>query len=82
MPTSIISGRGQTVVPKAIRDKLALRPGDRIDYIVQDDDQTVLIRPAVEDVRALKGLLHRPGRPAVSVSAMRRAIARRAGRAA
>jgi AbrB family looped-hinge helix DNA binding protein len=76
-----MSSRGQTVIPKAIREHLGLHPGDLIDFVVADDGG-VLVRPAVEDVRRLKGLLHRPRRPAVSIQEMNQAIRRRARRLA
>ena len=79
MPTSTMSSRGQTVIPKAIREHLGLHPGDVIDFVVGDDGG-VLVRPAVEDVRRLKGLLQRPRRGAVPVQAMNQAIRRRARR--
>ena len=79
MPTSTMSSRGQTVIPKAIREHLGLHPGDLIDFVVGDDGG-VLVRPAVEDVRRLKGLLQRPRRGAVPVQAMNQAIRRRARR--
>jgi antitoxin PrlF len=76
MPTSIMSSRGRTVIPKAIRERLGLHPGDVIDFVVADDGG-VLVRPAVEDVRRLKGILQRPRRGAVSVQEMNQAIQRR-----
>jgi antitoxin PrlF len=79
MPTSTMTSRGQTVIPKAIREHLGLHPGDVIDFVVADDGG-VLVRPAVEDVRRLKGILQRPRRGAVSVQAMNQAILRRARR--
>ncbi|MDP3001357.1 MAG: AbrB/MazE/SpoVT family DNA-binding domain-containing protein [Bryobacterales bacterium] len=79
MPTSTMSSRGQTVIPKAIREHLGLHPGDLIDFVVGDDGG-VLVRPAVEDVRRLKGILQRPRRGAVPVQAMNQAIRRRARR--
>lgn len=79
MPTSTMTSRGQTVIPKVIREHLGLHPGDVIDFVVGDDGG-VLVRPAVEDVRRLKGLLQRPRRGAVSVQAMNQAIRRRARR--
>ena len=81
MPTSTMTSRGQTVIPKAIREHLGLHPGDGIDFVVGDDGG-VLVRPAVEDVRRLKGLLHRPRRRAVSIHEMNQAIRRRARRLA
>ena len=79
MPTSTMTSRGQTVIPRLIREHLGLHPGDVIDFVVADDGG-VLVRPAVEDVRQLKGLLQRPRRSAVSVQAMNQAIRRRARR--
>jgi AbrB family looped-hinge helix DNA binding protein len=67
------------VVPKAIRDRLGLHPGDRLDFVLQDDGN-VLIRPATEAVDRLKGILKRPGRSAVPVEEMKRIIRNRAGR--
>jgi antitoxin PrlF len=73
MPTATLSRKGQAIVPKAICDHLDLHPGDSLDFIVQDNGD-VLIRPAVEDVRKLKGLLRCPGRKAVSIQEMNQSI--------
>ena len=69
------------MIPKEIREHLGLHAGDLIDFVVGDDGG-VVVRPAVEAVRRLKGLLHRPRRRAVSVQEMNRAIRRRARRLA
>ena len=79
MPIATVTSKGQLVIPKAIREYLHLHPGDRLDFIIRDDGDVVL-RPAVTDVRDLKGLLHQPGRPPVSLRAMQRVIRTRAGR--
>lgn len=79
MPTATLTSKGQTVIPKTIRDRLGLKPGDTIDFIVVDNGD-VLIRPAVSDVRALKGLLRRPGQKPVAVEEMNRAIRLRKGK--
>ena len=76
MPTATLTSKGQTVIPKAIRDHLGLQRGDALDFVVQDNGD-VLIRPATEDIRRLKGLLHRPGRSPVSVGEMNQAIRNR-----
>jgi antitoxin PrlF len=76
MPTATLTSKGQTVIPKAIRDHLKLQPGDSLDFVVQDSGE-VLIRPATEDIRRLKGLLHRPGHLPVSVEEMNQAIRKR-----
>ena len=79
MPTSTMSSKGQTVIPKAIRERLGLQPGDAVDFVVQDDGDVVL-RPALEDVRRLKGVLRRAGRAAVAVQEMDRVIREHRGR--
>lgn len=79
MPIATLTSKGQLVIPKDIREYLHLQPGDRLDFVIQDDGEVVL-RPAVADVRELKGLLHKPGRQPVSIVAMQNAIRARAGR--
>ena len=79
MPTATLTSKGQLVIPKPIRDHLGLHPGDSLDFLVQDSGD-VLIRPAVEDVRGLKGALHKRGRHPVSLNAMRDAVRRRGGK--
>ncbi len=77
MPRATVTSRGQTVIPKPIRDHLGLQPGDCVDFVVLDGGE-VLVRPATEDVRGLKGFLHVQGRRTVSVRAMQAAVRRRA----
>jgi len=76
MPTGTLTSKGQTVIPKTIRDHLGLNPGDALDFVVQDNGD-VMIRPATEDVRRLKGLLHRHDRSPVSVREMNETIRNR-----
>ena len=80
MPTATITSKGQTTIPKAVRDRLNLQPGDRVDFVIQDD-RTVLLKPATIDVTALKGLLRRPGAKPVSLDQMKQAVTRRFRRA-
>lgn len=66
---------------KPIRDRLLLRPGDRIDLIVEADGGLRIVAPRVP-VTALKGVLPKPGAP-VTLREMDRAVitavARRSG---
>jgi len=78
MATATLTSKGQLVIPKPIRDHLHLHAGDALDFLVQDSGD-VLMRPAVEDVQRLKGLLRQPGRRPVSLETMRRVIRRRGG---
>ncbi len=79
MPTATLTSKGQMVIPKAIRDRLNLQPGDTLDFIIQGNGD-ILIRPATEDIRRLKGFLHRPGRAFVSLEDMELAIRKRGRR--
>lgn len=76
MAVSTLTAKGQTTIPKKIRNHLKLRPGDRIDFIVQENGK-VLLEPATVDVKELEGILHRPGMKPVSVSAMAKAVKKR-----
>lgn len=69
MPTATITSKGQTTVPKEILDFLKLKPGDRIDFII-DADGRVVIQPVTIAVQELKGMLHRPGMKPVSIEEM------------
>jgi len=77
MSKATVSSRGQTVIPKPVREHLGLKPGDEVEFIVRDDGE-VLVKPATEDLRKLKGILYRAGRKPVSLQAMRAAIRQRA----
>ena len=73
MPSSIITAKGQTTIPKQVRDHLNLQSGDQIDFVITADG-TVLLKPATVHVRELKGLLHRKNMKAVPVRAMNEAV--------
>ena len=46
-PVSRLTSKAQTVIPKAIREKLGLRPGDLVRYIL--DGKRVMIERAPTD---------------------------------
>jgi antitoxin PrlF len=73
MPVATLSSKGQIVIPKSIRELLGVKPGDTVDFVLQENGD-VLIRPATQDVRKLKGILYRAGRKPVSIEEMNKAI--------
>ncbi len=73
MPLSILTSKGQTTIPKKVRDVLKLKTGDRLEFIIESEGR-VLLRPATSDLIALDGLLDRSSTPAVSVEAMDEAV--------
>ncbi len=74
MPESTITAKGQTTLPRAVRQALQLGPGDRLRYVVLEDGQVRLMR--VRPVSELAGLLRRDGRPQLSIEALKRAPGR------
>lgn len=72
-----LTSKGQITIPKAVRDALQLRTGDRLDFVVQTDG-TVRVLPIKGSVKSLKGILPRPVRP-VTLEEMEQAIRQRAG---
>jgi len=78
MTTATLTSKGQTTVPKDIRDHLHLRPGDRIEFVIEPDGRVVLVSASF-DAADLAGALPRPKRP-VSLDEMEAAIRKRGGR--
>ncbi|MGH6903318.1 MAG: AbrB/MazE/SpoVT family DNA-binding domain-containing protein [Geminicoccaceae bacterium] len=54
-PTSRVTSKGQTTIPRAVREKLALKPGDVIVYELEDDEVR-LRRQAPLDVAYLSAV--------------------------
>jgi len=78
MSASTITSKGQTTIPKDVRDRLHLKAGDRIEFVVREDG-TALMVPATLPVTSLRGILPPPAKP-VSLEEMDRVIRRRARR--
>ena len=72
-----ITSKGQVTLPKPIRDKLHLRPGDKIDFRLEGD--VLRVTPVTAPVTQLKGMVPKPAVP-VSLQEMDAAIARAAAR--
>ncbi len=75
MSTATLTSKGQITIPLAVRRKLGLDAGDRIEFVELAPGEFAL-KPATEDVRSLKGMIPAPDRP-VSIAAMNAAIKRR-----
>ena len=73
MVESAITSKGQTTLPKPVRTALGVGEGDRVRYVILEDE--VRIRP-VRPISRLYGLLRRPdAEPAATLKDMERAIA-------
>ena len=56
-----LSTKGQTTIPKEIRDSLSMKAGDRMTFTLMPDS-TVVMRLKSRSVNELAGVLRRKGR--------------------
>jgi len=75
MPASTITSKGQITLPKTIREKLQVSPGDRINFVVEDNG-LVVVHPARSRLKQLRGMLRDRKRKPVSLEQMEAALAR------
>jgi antitoxin PrlF len=68
-----ITSKGQITLPKALRERFRLEPGDRVEFLVDDDGQVRMVARTTLVTR-LKGMLPKPERP-VSLDQMDAAVA-------
>ncbi|OGT34706.1 MAG: AbrB family transcriptional regulator [Gammaproteobacteria bacterium RBG_16_51_14] len=78
MMATVITSKGQVTIPKALRDKLKLHAGDRLDFIVESDGTARLV-PVTASIKELKGLVPKPKRK-LSLEDMENAIAKGASK--
>ena len=71
MIESSITSKGQTTLPKVVRETLGIETGDRIRYVIYDDEVRILpVRP----IGRLFGVLEYDG-PAITAEDMDQAVA-------
>lgn len=70
-----LSSKGQATIPKAVRDRLQIKPGDRFKFFFHPDG--VMILPKIPTARLkgmlVRGTLPKPAKP-VSLAEIDRAI--------
>jgi antitoxin PrlF len=54
MAHSTVTSKGQTTIPGKVRKALEIKPGDRLEYVVEGDHATIRVHPGT---RSLKGAL-------------------------
>ena len=77
MVTATVTSKGQITIPKAVRNSLRLRTGDRVEFVVQGRSEAVL-KTVTRTVDEVFGILRKPGRPQKTIEEMDEAIARKA----
>ena len=71
MTESSITKKGQTTLPKPVREVLGLQPGDRVRYVISGGEVRIMpVRP----INRLFGTLRHDG-PAVTIDEMEQAVA-------
>ena len=66
-----LTSKGQTTIPKPIRDSLDMKAGDRMTFTLMPDG-VVLMRVKNKRVAELAGLLHKKGRKTMPVELLSR----------
>jgi len=77
--TATLTSKGQMTIPKAVRESLRLRSGDRVEFVVHDQSEATM-RPITKSVDDVFGRLRVRGQAAVTVARMDEAIAREMSR--
>jgi AbrB family looped-hinge helix DNA binding protein len=73
MALATLTNKGQVTVPKAIRTSLGIHSGDKLEFVITDSGEALLI-PVTKRVDEVFGILHKPGRKPVSIEEMDAAI--------
>ncbi len=71
MSVTTLTSKGQTTIPKEIRDSLGMKPGDRMTFTLMPDG-TVVMRVKRKSIVDLAGVLHKKGRKPLSVEQLSR----------
>ncbi len=72
MPISTLTSKGQTTIPKEVREHLHLQPGDRLEFVLEPGGKATLL-PVTLDLMDLYGALPKPRRE-VSLEEMDQAV--------
>ncbi len=78
MATTTLSSKGQVTIPKTIRKRHHLEPGDKIEFL-ENNQGVITVVPVTEDVTRLKGIIQKPEKP-VSIEEMNQAIQEEGGK--
>ena len=69
MPTSTLTSKGQITIPKEVRDRLHLKTGSRLEFVLEPSGR-VILQPLNSDFRSLRGVIRSKRKRAVSVEEM------------
>ena len=72
-----LSTKGQTTIPKEVRDYLCLSPGDRVLFVIREGE--VLLQPVTQTLLDLRGSI-KPRRRPEDFDAVRQEVKKRVSR--
>ena len=61
MPTATLTSKGQTTIPREVREFLKVKSGDKLEFKINAEDQTVSLKAVNLHVSDLRGILKRHG---------------------
>lgn len=66
-----LTSKGQTTIPKEIRESLGMKAGDRMTFTLMADG-TVVMRVKNKSITQLAGMLRKKGRKAIHIAQLSR----------
>lgn len=76
MSQATLTTKGQVTIPKAVRDRLDLKAGDRVDFLVNEVGEAIMRRVCCSTTEIQGMLAHRVRSP-LTVEQMDEAVRRR-----
>jgi AbrB family looped-hinge helix DNA binding protein len=70
MSIATMTSKGQTTIPKDIREAMGLKPKDQVSFTLMPDG-AVIMRAKTRSIGELYGALHEPGRAPVALHDMK-----------
>ena len=80
MNTGTLTSKGQTTVPKKVREALGLKPGDKLIWSLKNGE--AVVRAKNKSIKQLAGILSRPGTQGRSADEVSDGIAKAAAQSA
>ena len=77
MSRATVTSKGQITIPRDIRGKLNLHPGDKINFVT-DENGKIYFLPTTKSITSLKGIVPKPDKP-VTVEEMKATVKRKGG---
>ncbi|MDZ7658318.1 AbrB/MazE/SpoVT family DNA-binding domain-containing protein [Fodinibius sp.] len=73
MEEAKVTSKGQITIPKKIREKLNINPGDKLTFKENEEGEWI-IKSNKKSILRLAGILHRPNQKKLTVEEMNQAV--------